>query len=456
MQSLNPGRPPRSVHANPTRVFSSLPRQPAQKGDEAVTTGFPRESAFATPRRLYQERDISPNPGSSRRSSGPKGRTSINSPGFKASFAQSASSGAKFTPFASPRGLGSREAPHTYRSADSNSSTPRGSVKSLDEGAGIGLQVRVQGGRHLVKGISVGGPAEKSGDVLLHDVIKSINDEAVAQFSAAEVQRRLSGPPGSVVRISLLRYPPCHGVKASIPRATEHVVSLERQVLLREYPGNPGLQDAPSAQQSAFACCETSNQVQQGNGLGTVATQTSVCYSAPARSPQPSTPTSPGRKSDLVANTESASTGTGHDHLTPGHDSPLPVPPAGAIHANATSPGKSPMTPRSSCVGVTPRPQSLPSSGLVAKAESAIGGSPAGSGDDGGALVRRDGAAHANVTSPDKAITTPRSSSVGVTARPQSLASSGNFICACAVWMLGSDAAGSSDMDVACMLPARF
>ena len=68
-----------------------------------------------------------------------------------------------------------------------------------------GLKIRTQGKHCLVAGLIPGGAAEKSGLVLLHDVIEKINHQAVSTLSVTQIQDKLKGPIGSMVVISLLR-----------------------------------------------------------------------------------------------------------------------------------------------------------------------------------------------------------------------------------------------------------
>lgn len=102
------------------------------------------------------------------------------------------------------RGMLKELDPHsTYLTADE--------VKSMNEGLGgnfegIGVRYQMEHDTLLVINTVIGGPSEKLG-VLAGDRIIAVNDSSIAgmKMSNKEIQRRLRGPKGTLVKIKVLR-----------------------------------------------------------------------------------------------------------------------------------------------------------------------------------------------------------------------------------------------------------
>jgi hypothetical protein len=77
--------------------------------------------------------------------------------------------------------------------------------------------------------MEVGGAAEESKNVMMHDIIESIDDAQISHLTTPEVQRLLAGPEGSQVTLVLLRGSPsaaARGTQAAKP--SQHRVTLTR------------------------------------------------------------------------------------------------------------------------------------------------------------------------------------------------------------------------------------
>ena len=142
---------------------------------------------------------------------------------------------------ASPRGtsalFGAEEDPLASHRSTAGSISSVASVSSqrfarrgTTDLADVGLKVRAHGNcRHLVVGMEVGGAAEESKNVMMHDIIASINDAQISHLTPPEVQRLLAGPEGSQVTLCLLRGGPSaasRGTYAAKP--SQHRVTLTR------------------------------------------------------------------------------------------------------------------------------------------------------------------------------------------------------------------------------------
>ena len=84
-------------------------------------------------------------------------------------------------------------------------------VKHMNEGLGgnfegIGVRYQMEKDTLLVISTVVGGPSEKQG-ILAGDHIVAVNDTSIAgqKMTNKEIQRRLRGPKGSPVKITVLR-----------------------------------------------------------------------------------------------------------------------------------------------------------------------------------------------------------------------------------------------------------
>ena len=84
-------------------------------------------------------------------------------------------------------------------------------VQSMNEGLGdnfegIGVRYQMENDTLFVISTVVGGPSEKQG-VMAGDHIVAVNDSSIAgqKMSNKEIQRRLRGPKGTVVKITVLR-----------------------------------------------------------------------------------------------------------------------------------------------------------------------------------------------------------------------------------------------------------
>jgi carboxyl-terminal processing protease len=91
--------------------------------------------------------------------------------------------------------------------------------KQRKEGkAGIGAAVSKRYGYAAVISVIPGGPADKA-DIASGDIIEAIEGKSTREMSLAEIDGRLSGPPGSVVNVSVVRPRRVQPLKAAITRA---------------------------------------------------------------------------------------------------------------------------------------------------------------------------------------------------------------------------------------------
>jgi carboxyl-terminal processing protease len=91
--------------------------------------------------------------------------------------------------------------------------------KQRKEGkAGIGAAVSKRYGYAAVISVIPGGPADKS-DIASGDIIEAIEGKSTREMSLAEIDGRLSGPPGSVVNVSVVRPRRVQPLKAALTRA---------------------------------------------------------------------------------------------------------------------------------------------------------------------------------------------------------------------------------------------
>jgi hypothetical protein len=106
----------------------------------------------------------------------------------------------------------------------------RGTTAAQQDLADVGLKVRAHGNcRHLVVGMEVGGAAEESRNVMMHDIIASINDAQISHLTPPEVQRLLAGPEGSQVTLCLLRGGPSAAARGTYAaKPSQHRVTLTR------------------------------------------------------------------------------------------------------------------------------------------------------------------------------------------------------------------------------------
>ncbi len=108
-------------------------------------------------------------------------------------------------------------------SLDANSSyldpTEYKDYKQRKEGkAGIGAAVSKRYGYAAVISVIPGGPAEKA-DVAGGDIIEAIEGRSTREMSLAEIDGRLTGPPGSVVNVSVVRPRRVQPLKLALTRA---------------------------------------------------------------------------------------------------------------------------------------------------------------------------------------------------------------------------------------------
>ena len=108
-------------------------------------------------------------------------------------------------------------------SLDANSSyldpTEYKDYKQRKEGkAGIGAAVSKRYGYAAVISVIPGGPADKA-DIASGDIIEAIEGKSTREMSLAEIDGRLSGPPGSVVNVSVVRPRRVQPLKAAVTRA---------------------------------------------------------------------------------------------------------------------------------------------------------------------------------------------------------------------------------------------
>ena len=91
--------------------------------------------------------------------------------------------------------------------------------KQRKEGkAGIGAAVSKRYGYAAVISVIPGGPADKA-DIAGGDIIEAIEGKSTREMSLAEIDGLLSGPPGSVVNVSVVRPRRVQPLKAALTRA---------------------------------------------------------------------------------------------------------------------------------------------------------------------------------------------------------------------------------------------
>jgi hypothetical protein len=152
-------------------------------------------------------------------------------------------------------------------------------IRALPDMADVGLKVRVHGNFQLVAGMAVGGPAEESLSIMLHDCIESIDGASVKDLTTSEVQSLLAGPEGSQVCLSLLR-----GGRSAAARGAHAQPTQHRVTLTRAPPGSRLHRPMPSSRAS---CVEAAPAA----GADTVSTQTS--FRSPVPQPSPAAPLAP-------------------------------------------------------------------------------------------------------------------------------------------------------------------
>jgi carboxyl-terminal processing protease len=108
-------------------------------------------------------------------------------------------------------------------SLDANSSyldpTEYKEYKQRKEGkAGIGAAVSKRYGYAAVISVIPGGPADKA-EIASGDIIEAIEGKSTREMSLAEIDGRLTGPPGSVVEVSVVRPRRAQPVKSALTRA---------------------------------------------------------------------------------------------------------------------------------------------------------------------------------------------------------------------------------------------
>jgi carboxyl-terminal processing protease len=108
-------------------------------------------------------------------------------------------------------------------SLDANSSyldpTEYKEYKQRKEGkAGIGAAVSKRYGYADVISVIPGGPADKA-EIASGDIIEAIEGKSTREMSLAEIDGRLTGPPGSVVNVSVVRPRRVQPMKAALTRA---------------------------------------------------------------------------------------------------------------------------------------------------------------------------------------------------------------------------------------------
>jgi carboxyl-terminal processing protease len=108
-------------------------------------------------------------------------------------------------------------------SLDANSSyldpTEYKDYKQRKEGkAGIGAAISKRYGYAAVISVIPGGPADKS-EIASGDIIEAIEGKSTRDMSLAEIDGRLTGPPGSVVNVSVVRPRRALPVKSALTRA---------------------------------------------------------------------------------------------------------------------------------------------------------------------------------------------------------------------------------------------
>src|SRR5579862_2594410 len=84
--------------------------------------------------------------------------------------------------------------------------------------AGIGASVSKRYGYAAVISVIPGGPADKA-DIASGDIVEAIEGKSTRDMSLAEIDGRLTGPPGSVVNVSVVRPRRAQPVKSAITLA---------------------------------------------------------------------------------------------------------------------------------------------------------------------------------------------------------------------------------------------
>jgi len=84
--------------------------------------------------------------------------------------------------------------------------------------AGIGAAVSKRYGYAAVVSVIPGGPADKA-EIASGDILEAIEGKSTRDMSLAEIDGRLTGPPGSVVNVSVVRPRRALPVKSSLTRA---------------------------------------------------------------------------------------------------------------------------------------------------------------------------------------------------------------------------------------------
>ena len=93
------------------------------------------------------------------------------------------------------------------------------SYKARKEGkAGIGAAISKRYGYAAVISVIPGGPADKA-DIASGDIIEAIEGRSTRDMSLAEIDGRLTGPPGSVVNVSVVRPRRALPVKSAVSLA---------------------------------------------------------------------------------------------------------------------------------------------------------------------------------------------------------------------------------------------
>ncbi|MDR3749205.1 MAG: S41 family peptidase [Acidobacteriota bacterium] len=108
-------------------------------------------------------------------------------------------------------------------SLDANSSyldpTEYKEYKQRKEGkAGIGAAVSKRYGYAAVISVTPGGPADKA-EIASGDILEAIEGKSTRDMSLAEIDGRLTGTPGSVVNVSVVRPRRAQPVKSAVTRA---------------------------------------------------------------------------------------------------------------------------------------------------------------------------------------------------------------------------------------------
>ncbi len=94
--------------------------------------------------------------------------------------------------------------------------------------SGIGMQYRLEEGEFLVRSVFEGGPAEGAG-VRADDVLLRIDGVSTTGMTVDDVKDRISGPPGSTVRLLLRRGE--RELSLDIERAEVAIPNMEQEIL---------------------------------------------------------------------------------------------------------------------------------------------------------------------------------------------------------------------------------